>query len=158
MLTVNRGSLASACKKIRTLSRGEIWKARASNHINDQRKLSTSFITLRLTTAPKNNCLYVYDKKGNLVHKLGRYFPTGSLFSSRYYGGYGCGDVKSASTVASIARSNTGSSAGYMTSGTGNCVLIQICPENFICLLLDKVLLCSSIHFHVKQNHHIAFS
>lgn len=123
-LNVKKRALSSVCKKIRNLTRGEIWKSIASNHINDQRKLSTSFITLRSTIAPKNNCLYVYDKKGNLIHKLGRYFPTGSLYSSRYYGGYGCGDVKSASSVAATARQNTGSAAGYMTSGTGNCVLI----------------------------------
>ncbi len=119
-----RAGLSSVCKKIRNLTRGEIWKSIASNHINDQRKLSTSFITLRSTVAPKNNCLYVYDKKGTLIHKLGRYFPSGTLYSSRYYGGHGCGDLKSASSVAATARSNTGSSAGYMTSGTGNCVVI----------------------------------
>ena len=124
LLKTKRSSLASVCKKVRTLTSGEIYKARASDHINDQRKLSTSFITLRSTTPPKNNCLYVYDKKGNLIHTLGRYFPTGAIYSSRYYGGYGCGDVKSASTVANIARANTGSASGYMTSGTGNCVLI----------------------------------
>lgn len=119
-----RASLATYCKRIRTLTRGEIWKSRASDHINDQRKLSTSFITLRSTGAPKNNCLYVYDKKGNLVHKLGRYFPTGTAYSSRYYGGHGCGDLRSAATVAGMARSKTGSAEGYVTSGTGNCVKI----------------------------------
>lgn len=117
-------SLSSVCKKVRSLTRGEIYKSIASNHINDQRKLSTSFITLRSTTAPKNNCLYVYDKKGTLIHKLGRYFPSGALYSSRYYGGHGCGDLKSAASVAATARRNTGSAAGYMTSGTGNCVVI----------------------------------
>ena len=117
-------ALGAVCKRVRSLTRGEIYKSRASDHINDQRKLSTSFITLRSTTPPKNNCLYVYDKSGNLIHKLGRYFPTGTAYSSRYYGGHGCGDLKSASTVANLARSKTGSSAGYMTSGTGNCVLI----------------------------------
>lgn len=117
-------SLSKVCKKVRSLTRGEIYKSVASNHIHDQRKLSSSFITMRSTTAPKNNCLYVYDKKGNLIHKLGRYFPSGALYSSRYYGGHGCGDLKSAASVAATARKNTGSSAGYMTSGTGNCVLI----------------------------------
>ena len=119
-----RASLSTYCKKVRSLTRGEIWKSIASKHINDQRKFSTSFITLRSTGAPRNNCLSVYDKKGNLVHTLGRYFPNGAEYSSRYYGGYGCGDRKSAATAAALAKKNTGSSAGYMTSGTGNCVLI----------------------------------
>lgn len=118
-------SLKTFCKKVRSLTRGEIWKSRASDHINDQRKFSTSFITLRSTGAPRNSCLSVYDKKGNLIHKLGQYFPSGAAYSSRYYGGYGCGDKKSAATVAAIARKNTGSPEGYVTSGTGNCLKIS---------------------------------
>lgn len=116
--------LSSVCKRVRSLSRGEIYKSIASKHINDQRATSTSFITLRSTGAPKNNCLYVYDKAGNLIHKMGRYFPTGAAYSSRYYGGHGCGDLRSAATIASLASRNTGSAAGYITSGTGNCAFI----------------------------------
>jgi hypothetical protein len=121
---VNARKLSSVCTRVRSLSRGEIYKSIASKHINDQRATSTSFITLRSTGAPKNNCLYVYDKAGNLIHKMGRYFPTGAAYSSRYYGGHGCGDLKSASAVASAARSRTGSPAGYITSGTGNCAFV----------------------------------
>ncbi len=117
-------ALSSACKTTRSLYRGEIWKARASSHISDRRKFSTSFITTRSTMAPRNNCLYGYDKSGNLVHRLGKYFPTGAAYSSRYYGGYGCGDGKSASTVASAAYRNSKSSTIYITSGTGNCAII----------------------------------
>jgi hypothetical protein len=121
---VSARRLSSVCTRVRSLSRGEIYKSIASKHINDQRASSTSFITLRSTGAPKNNCLYVYDKAGNLIHKMGRYFPTGTEYSSRYYGGHGCGDLKTASAVASAATSNSGSPAGYITSGTGNCAFI----------------------------------
>ena len=121
---VNARKLSSVCTRVRSLSRGEIYKSIASKHISDQRANSTSFITLRSTGAPKNNCLYVYDKSGNLIHSMGRYFPTGTAYSSRYYGGHGCGDLKTASAVASTATSNTGSPAGYVTSGTGNCAFI----------------------------------
>lgn len=117
-------NLRKVCKNIRSLYRGEIYKSIASHHINDQRKSSTSFITLRNTRAPAKNCLYGFDKNGTLVHKLGRYFPTGVKYSSRYYGGHGCGDLKSAALVAAIARRNSGSPEIYITSGTGNCARV----------------------------------
>lgn len=117
-------SLRSVCKNIRGLYRGEIYKSIASHHITDQRASSTSFITLRNTRPPKNNCLSVYNKNGVKIHLMGRYFPTGAAYSSRYYGGHGCGDLKRASQVAALARSGTGTPEIYITSGTGNCARV----------------------------------
>lgn len=120
-------SLSSVCKNVRNLTRGEIWKSIASTHIptSDPRRFSTSFITLRGTGAPRNSCLYVYNSKGVLVHKLGKYYISGAAYSSRYYGGYGCGDKKRASQVANSASSGTGSTRVYITSGTKNCATIS---------------------------------
>ena len=116
--------LSKVCKTVRNLASGEIYKSIASHHITDARAASTSFITIRSARPPKNECLYVYDTGGNLIHKLGRYYPSGDKYSSRYYGGAGCGDGLRASTVASIAIKNTGSPAIYITSGTGNCARV----------------------------------
>lgn len=121
---IRNRALKNVCKTSRSLFRGEIWKSIASHHISDQRKNSTSFITLRSTTPPRSSCLNGYDKKGNLVHKLGQYFPTGAAYSSRFYGGFGCGDRRSAASVANTARAKTGSPEIYITSGTGNCARI----------------------------------
>lgn len=120
-------ALSSVCKNIRGLTRGEVWKSIASTHIpsSDPRRFSTSFITLRGTGAPRNSCLYVYNAKGGLVHKLGKYYLTGAKYSSRFYGGYGCGDKRRASQVASAAQSATGSTRVYITSGTKNCATIS---------------------------------
>jgi len=117
-------SLSAVCRRVRSLKSGEIYKSIASRHIPDQRKLSTSFITVRGAAAPRNNCLYVYDRRGTLIHTLGQYFPTGIKYSSRYYGGHGCGDLKSAASIAATASRNTGSPEGFITSGTGNCARI----------------------------------
>lgn len=119
-------ALRSVCTKVRTLTRGEIWKSIASHHIpkSDPRGSSTSFITLRGTGAPRNSCLYVYSANGTLIHKLGKYYITGASYSSRYYGGYGCGDKKSASQVAAAAKASAGSTRVYITSGTGNCATV----------------------------------
>jgi hypothetical protein len=65
-----------------------------------------------------------------LLHKLGRYFPTGVAYSSRFYGGAGCGDGKRASQVAQLARQKTGSPEIYLTSGTGNCARV---PNASLC-------------------------
>lgn len=117
-------ALRSVCRAVRSLYRGEIWKSIASKHIADRRSQSTSFITLRSTLAPRFNCLNGYDSNGNLIHRLGRYFPTGAAYSSRFYGGHGCGDGQRASVVSARARRQTGKTGLYLTSGTGNCALI----------------------------------
>lgn len=123
--TTNR-AFSKVCKNVRGLLRGEIYKSIASHHISpgDPRAASTSFITLRSTTPPRSSCLSGYDKKGNLIHKLGQYYPTGVAYSSRFYGGAGCGDRKSPRTIAAIAKKNTGSVEMYLTSGTGNCAKV----------------------------------
>jgi hypothetical protein len=116
-------SLSSVCRTTRSFAKGEIWKPRASSHIptSDPRRKSTSFIVLRGYAAPSASCLNVYDSEGTLIHKLGVYSRNGT-YKARFYGGSGCGDKKSASTVNSTARRNTGSSTIYVKVGTNTCV------------------------------------
>lgn len=123
-------ALSSFCKSVRSLTPGEIWKSIASRHISDARKNSTSFITVAGTRAPSNSCIRAYDNKGNLVHSLGRYFPTGGAYSSRFYGGAGCGDNKSANSVSAIARSKTGSTEIYLNTAGSQCIRI---PNPSLC-------------------------
>ena len=127
---VARASLGSVCKSIRNLQSGEIWKSIASHHITDGRRTSTSFICNRNRACSNLSCISAYDKKGNLVHKLGRYFPTGAFYSIRSYGGYGCGDHKRASAVAAEARAKTGSSEIYLAVKGTQCIRI---PNPALC-------------------------
>lgn len=117
---VKNRTLAQQCKFQRGLSRGEIYKSRQSPHIPsfDRRKNSTALIYLRSARAASGSCLNVYDKAGNLVHKMGVYARGESLYSARFYGGSGCGDAKSPSTIASLAKRNTKSTEVYIDTGT----------------------------------------
>ena len=119
-------ALSAVCKNIRSLVSSEIWKSRASQHISpgDARAASTSFIVLRGTGRPRSNCLRGYAANGSLVHMLGEYSPSGAKYSARFYGGHGCGDKASPSTVRARAIKNGGSPSIYITSGTGNCARI----------------------------------
>ncbi len=118
--------LASVCPTVRDALGGEIWKSIASTHIptSDPRRFSTSFITRAGTPAPSTNCVSVYDGRGNLVHQLGKYSPTGSAYSSRNYGGSGCGDKRRASDVAAQALSQAGSITVYVKVKANQCVRI----------------------------------
>ena len=113
-------SLASACKSQRSLSGGEIWKSRQSPHIptSDRRKFSTALIYTRSARAPSGSCLSVLDSKGKEIHKLGIYARGESLYSARFYGGAGCGDAKSPSTIAALAKRNTGNTNVYIDTGS----------------------------------------
>lgn len=119
--------LNSVCKSIRSPFRGEIYKSRQSEHIPryDPRSNSTAFITLRNTSAPYGSCLYWYDKKGNLVHKMGAYAKGESEYSSRFYGGHGCGDHKTPTGVAEAARRSSGSYEVYGKVSDKVCVKIS---------------------------------
>ncbi len=130
---VTASALSDVCPQTRAIERGEIWKNVASTHIptSDARRYSTSFITLRSHSAPSFSCIKVYDTAGNLVHKLGRYSPTGSQYSSRSYGGSGCGDRKSARAVASRARSNTGSAKIYLKVRSNQCIELSTPDDCF---------------------------
>lgn len=115
-----RASLKSQCKTQRPLARGEIWKSRQSPHIpsSDRRKNSSALIYLRSARPPAGGCLNVLDSSGRVVHKLGVYARGEALYSARFYGGSGCGDGKSPSAVASLAKRNTGKTAVYVDIGS----------------------------------------
>lgn len=130
-------SLSSVCGYYRGLNRGEIYKSRQSPHIPafDRRKNSTALIYTRGTAAPSSSCLNVYDKAGNLVHKMGIYARGEALYSARFYGGSGCGDAKSPSTIASLAKRNTKSSEVYISTGARY-------KGKPMCLKIDNPLSC----------------
>ena len=119
------GGLQARCPSIRNPSGGEIWKNIASTHIptSDPRRFSTSFITRSGTAAPQVSCIEAFDKNGNKVHSLG-FYGAGGQYSSRFYGGSGCGDKKSGSAIASIARGNTGSPEIYLKTNSNTCIRI----------------------------------
>lgn len=123
-VTPTNPGLAQVCRSVRELQRCEIWKSIASDHITDARRNSTSYITTRGCSGFYDQCIEIYDSRGNSVHSLGQYFPTGSEYDNRHYGCFGCGDCKSASSVAGIARANTGSSSVYVKDSSGTCIRV----------------------------------
>lgn len=123
---VGTTALADVCPATRALKRGEIYKTKQSPHIpsGDSRKNSTAFITTRGTPAPSGKCLTMYDSNGTAVHKMGRYNNTNPEYTSRYYGGTGCGDRKRPTRIGNVVNTNTGSYQGYLKVGTRTCVVI----------------------------------
>jgi len=124
--TPTNPGLQAVCGTVRSIASTEVWKAIASTHIpnTDPRRFSTSFIVRAGSTPPSDNCIEVFDSRGNQVHSLGQYYPTGSAYSARHYGGSGCGDQKRPEAVVSAATSNTGSSEVYLRVSPGSCVRI----------------------------------
>lgn len=120
---INARGLKAVCPKTRSLFGSEIYKSIASHHITDARRSSTSYITKAGTFTPSSSCLSAYDKKGNLVHKLGIY-QRGNGWGGRFYGGFGCGDHKTAASVAAAARRNTGSSSIYIKVSGNTCAVV----------------------------------
>lgn len=121
----NSNAFAKVCKSVQNLPRTMIYKAIASPHIRgDARASSTSFIGANGAPNLGTSCLLVYDKKGNQVHSLGYY---GNWVGGpwRYYGGFGCGDRQTASSVANKAKKNTGSSEIYVKISSSSCVKVN---------------------------------
>lgn len=129
--------IEAVCSSIRALRSCEIWKSEASDHIPsfDPRSNSTSLIALRGCPGTYPSCIQVYDRDGNVVHKIGEYPNFISSYDSRHYGGTGCGDQKSPSAIASLARKNTGSSEVYAKDSSGACARI---PEPTRCYNSSK--------------------
>ncbi|MBX7139386.1 MAG: hypothetical protein K1X83_15570 [Oligoflexia bacterium] len=118
-----RNKLRTVCSKIIDLPSTMIYKSIASHHITDARARSTSFIGTYAAPDISSACLQVYDGKGNLVHKMGLY-QKGFGWRWRFYGGYPCGDFKTAARVAADAEANTGSPAIYIKTSSSQCVKI----------------------------------
>lgn len=118
--------LNGVCPNTRGFSSGEIWKVEASDHIpsSDPRKYSTSFIYLAGKSPSSFSCLSVYDKHGNKLHELGLYAKGESSYAARFYGGHGCGDGATGSSIASKAQKATGSKEGYLKVSNSMCLRI----------------------------------
>ncbi len=115
--------LELVCSSIRELKPCEIWKSEASDSIpsSDPRSQSTSFITLRGCAGLYPSCISVYDRDGNLVHKIGEYLDATTSYDSRHYGGTGCGDRSLPATISLLAKTNTGSTEVYIKDTSGAC-------------------------------------
>lgn len=120
---VTRNKLKNVCSRVIDLPSSMIYKSIASTHITDARARSTSFIGTYAAPDLSLSCLLVYDGKGNLVHKMGLY-QKGAGWRWRFYGGYPCGDYKTASRVASQAIANTGSPTVYIKTSNTQCIKI----------------------------------
>ncbi|GEM_PF-3106555 len=118
--------LASVCSSTRGFVGGEIWKVEASDHIpsSDPRKYSTSFIYLAGKSPSSFSCLNVYDKQGNKIHQLGIYARGEQHYAARFYGGHGCGDGATGSSLASKAANATGSKEGYIKVSNSLCLRV----------------------------------
>jgi hypothetical protein len=118
------GQLGKVCKSVRPLERCMIWKSQQSSHISrgDPRHRSTGFITNRFCPGSFPSTIIAYDSKGKEIHRLGEYFPTGSLYDSRHYGcGRGGGDCKDPRALSVEARQRTGKENIYLKDSAGNC-------------------------------------
>ncbi len=119
-------ALSRVCRTTRDLDRKEVWKSRQSPHIPtyDPRKNSTALIGLAGATRPSSSCITAYDNDGDRVHSLGAYVPPGSLYAYRHYGGWGCGDKKSPSSVAAAAKKGAGNTNINVALRSNLCVKI----------------------------------
>lgn len=122
--------LKRKCRKVRAIESGEIYKARASEHIEDDRKFSTSFITRDGTDSPDFDCLKAYNRKGKKIHTMGVYARNEPSYSSRFYGGTGCGDGKHPDDIAAQAIRGTGKPAIFIKVKRRLCVRI---PDANVC-------------------------
>lgn len=88
-----------------------IYKTIGSSHFNDVRRNTMGLILRRGASGPYPSCVEVKDTKGNLIAKMGAFYPPGSEWAARYYAGWGCGvsTPLSGASAGSRAKANTGS-------------------------------------------------
>ena len=113
------GNPGSECARVSPWPGSHIYKTIGSNHFTDIRRNTIGLVIKAGGVGPFPNCVAALDTKGNQVAVLGLY-AKGAGWAARYYAGIGCGSGTpyNGSRVASIARSNTGSSSIYMNFGT----------------------------------------
>ena len=119
------GALASVCGRTVGLS-GMKWKARQSDHITvGPRVGGYSLIFKKGVSLPSSSCLNIYDGKGNAIGRLGLYERNGLIFGARYYSGSGCAPSASSGSLASRARSKTGSPSVYIQYNGNTCIKVN---------------------------------
>lgn len=89
-----------------------IYKTIGSSHFNDVRRNTIGLILRKGAPGPYPSCVEVKDTRGNLIAKMGGYYPAGDEWAARYYAGIGCGSSTplNGAAIAKKAKSNTGSS------------------------------------------------
>ena len=123
--------LKEKCTRVRELTGGEIYKSIGSPHVEAERRNSTSFITRAGTDQPIYDCLKGYNREGKLIHKLGVYARNDGSYSSRFYGGTGCGDRKRPADIAKQAIKQTGKPAIFLKVKRRVCVRIPHANQCF---------------------------
>ena len=114
--------LRLACRSVQGWPSAFVYKTRGSDHFSpgDCRIGTAGLVILDGGSRPSSPCIEVLDSLGNVVAKLGAYYPAGSDYEYRAYACYACGSSTpySGSTIADKARKNTGSSDIYIDTGS----------------------------------------
>ncbi len=114
------GSLASVCSTIHAPFKGFLWKP-ASDHSGFPRE-GKPMIAWQSGGQPSGKtCLRVLNQNGQVVTQFGRY-ATGGHYGARWYSGWGCGEGKHGSVIASQAQSSSGNRSVYVESTNGRCI------------------------------------
>lgn len=111
--------LSAVCSTVIPFSAGSLWKP-SSDHSGFPREGRPSMLYNR-NIPTGNSCLKVFANNGQTVSELGVYEYNGK-YGGRWYTGWGCGDQKYASEIASAAQSATGSELVYVQRQPGVCV------------------------------------
>jgi hypothetical protein len=112
------GGSVATCSETVGWPSSHIYKTIGSTHFTDVRRNTAGVILKVGARGPFPGCVEALDSSGKVIAKLGLY-ARGAGWAARYYAGIGCGAGTpfNGARLASLARSNTGSSRIYMKFG-----------------------------------------
>jgi len=110
--------LGSVCPNISPVVGGMLWKP-SSEHSGFPREGRPGMFFK--TGAPGGSCAQVYASNGQQVSQMGHYNAGTSKYGKRYYTGWGCGDKKYASQIASAAKAASGNTQVYVKTSNNLC-------------------------------------
>ncbi|HMO17071.1 MAG TPA: hypothetical protein PKA63_00425 [Oligoflexia bacterium] len=111
--------LDSVCSSTRPAFSGFLWKP-ASTHSGGTRE-GRPMVAWKAGPPTSKSCIKVYAQNGQQVSQLGLYI-SGGKYGARWYTGWGCGDQKNASQVASAANNAAGSTRIYLEGPARTCI------------------------------------
>jgi hypothetical protein len=109
----------AGCSNIQSWPGSHIYKTVGSHHFTDVRRNTSGIVVEAGGHGPFPGCVNIVDTKGHVLAKMGSY-PPGPGWAARFYAGIGCGSGTpyNGATVASKARSYTGSQYIYADFGS----------------------------------------
>jgi len=111
----DNSGLGAVCPTIAPVVGGMLWKP-ASEHSGAPREGKPGMFFK--VGAPGDSCVSVYANNGQKVSQMGHYNAGTLEYGKRYYMGWGCGDGKSGSQIATAAKAAAGNTDVYVkTSG-----------------------------------------